>query len=115
MLPRLCGKSDTYFQDDETSFPQLQDRITKTIELLRSVSEQDMAGKELEPVFMATKKMGTYKFTTGVSYIVEYSMPNFHFHLTTAYCILRHLGVPVSAFDYLGRDTFVRVEDSTQV
>lgn len=39
----------------------------------------------------------------------ETAIPNFHFHLTSAYCILRHIGVDVGAFDYLGRDTFVKL------
>ena len=60
-----------------------------------------------EPVIMETK-MGNFRFESGQTYLSEYAIPNFHFHLTTAYCILRHLGVPIGAFDYLG-DIFHKV------
>jgi uncharacterized protein len=53
-------------------------------------------------VLMKTGKQGDFKFESGQVYLSEYAIPNFHFHLTTAYCILRHLGVPLGAFDYLG-------------
>ena len=106
---RVAGMKDTYFADDETTFEQLQGRIATTIELLRSVDEKFMDGKENEPIFMETKSMGTYKFESGQTYISEYALANFHFHLTSAYCILRHLGVPIGALDYLGKETFVKV------
>ncbi len=47
-------------------------------------------------------KLGNFRFESGWIYLSEYAIPNFHFHLTSAYCILRHLGVPIGAFDYLG-------------
>lgn len=58
---------------------------------------------------METKSMGTFRFETGQTYVSEYAMPNFHFHLTTAYCILRHRGVPVGALDYM-KDVFHKLE-----
>lgn len=51
---------------------------------------------------MEIAKVGNFRFESGQTYLSEYAIPNFHFHLTTAYCILRHLGVPLGAFDYLG-------------
>lgn len=68
-----------------------------------------MHGKETEPVIMETK-MGNFRFESGQEYWSLYVMPNFHFHLTTAYCLLRQQGVPIGAFDYLGREIFVKVE-----
>lgn len=69
------------------------------------------AGREDDEILMETKSMGTFRFT-GYSYVVQYACPNFHFHLGSAYCILRHLGVPLTAFDYLDtqRDLFAKVE-----
>lgn len=55
-------------------------------------------------------RMGKFKFT-GQSYVSDFALPNFHFHMTTAYCILRHLGVNLSAFDYLGSGVFHKMEE----
>jgi len=53
---------------------------------------------------------GTYKFT-GYTYVSEFAIPNFHFHLSTAYCILRQQGVPIDAVDYL-KDVCVKVDEA---
>ncbi|TKA83345.1 hypothetical protein B0A55_00628 [Friedmanniomyces simplex] len=108
LLPRLGKLPDTYFPDDETTFAALQHRIATTIDLLQTLPEHAFDGKEAEQVLIETKQMGSFKFT-GLGYVRDYTVPYFHFHLTSAYCILRHLGVDVGAFDYLGRDTFVKV------
>jgi uncharacterized protein len=101
------GIQDIYLEDNEETFEQLQARIARTIDILKTVDETGMNGKEEKEVMMETK-MGNFKFT-GQSYVSEYAIPNFHFHLTTAYCILRHLGVPIGAFDYL-KGVFHKVE-----
>lgn len=54
-------------------------------------------------------KMGNFRFT-GQRYVSEYVIPNFHFHLTSAYCIMRTQGVPLGAFDYL-KDVFEKVQE----
>ncbi len=95
--------------DDETTFDQLRERIMLTIQLLEAVDEQKFNDAATKPVLMETS-MGNFKFESGESYASDYAMPNFYFHLTSAYCILRHLGVPIGAFDYLGKDTFVKAE-----
>jgi len=94
-------------EDNETTFDQLQARITRTIEILQSVDPSSLDGKEDEEVIMETG-MGNFRFT-GQSYVSEFAIPNFHFHLSTAYCILRHLGVDIGAFDYM-KDIFHKVE-----
>jgi hypothetical protein len=99
---------DVYFEDNETTFEQLQARITKTIDVLRTVDEGKMAGNESEPVVMKSK-IGTFNFQSGQDYVSDYALPNFHFHLGTAYCILRNLGVEIGELDYLGKETFVKV------
>lgn len=63
-------------------------------------------GKEDEEVVMETKA-GNFRFT-GQRYISEYALPYFHFHLTSAYCIMRTQGVPLGALDYL-KDVFEKV------
>lgn len=66
-----------------------------------------MAGLEAKELIMDAGKMGSFRFETGQAYVSNYAMANFHFHLTTAYCILRHKGVPIGALDYM-KDVFYR-------
>ncbi|KAJ4386141.1 hypothetical protein N0V93_009034 [Gnomoniopsis smithogilvyi] len=96
---RVGGAEDVFFEDEEKTFDELTERITKTIEVLKKVDPKGFEGKEDEEVLMESK-MGTFRFT-GQRYVSEFAIPNFHFHLSTAYCILRHQGVPLSAFDYM--------------
>ncbi|KAK0717417.1 hypothetical protein B0T26DRAFT_709867 [Lasiosphaeria miniovina] len=103
---RVGGLADVTLEDNETTFAELQARIARTIEILESADPHSMDGMEDKEVIMETK-MGNFRFT-GQRYVSEYAIPNFHFHLTSAYCILRHLGVPVGAFDYL-KDVFEKV------
>ncbi|KAF5007288.1 hypothetical protein FDECE_6377 [Fusarium decemcellulare] len=105
-VSRLGAPNIPTFEDNETTFDQLQARITRTIELLEGVDPSIIDGKENEQIVMETK-MGNFGFT-GQRYISEYIIPNFHFHLSSAYCILRTQGVPLEAFDYL-KDVFHKV------
>lgn len=98
---RAFGIENIVLEDNEATFPELRARIAKTIEILQSVDATKIDAKAAsEPIIMESK-MGDFKFESGQAYLSEYVIPNFHFHLTTAYCILRHLGVPLGAFDYL--------------
>jgi hypothetical protein len=73
---------------------------------LEGVDPDIINGKENEEIIMETA-MGNFRFT-GQRYVIEYAIPNFHFHLTSAYCIMRAQGVPLGAFDYL-KDVFEKV------
>ncbi|OBS17746.1 hypothetical protein FPOA_09478 [Fusarium poae] len=103
---RFGAPNVTIFEDNEETFEQLQDRIAKTVEILENVDPDLINGKENVEILMESK-MGTFRFT-GERYINEYVIPNFHFHLTSAYCIMRTQGVPLGAFDYL-KDVFEKV------
>lgn len=103
----MGGKPVARVEDDETTFEQLHERINKTIKLLEEADPEGFEAKEDKEIIMDTK-MGKFRFT-GQRYVSDYAIPNFHFHMTTAYCILRHLGAPVGALDYL-KDTFEKVE-----
>ncbi|QPC74417.1 hypothetical protein HYE68_005169 [Fusarium pseudograminearum] len=94
------------FEDNEETFEHLQERIAKTIEVLENVDPDVINGKEDVEIIMESK-VGNFRFT-GQRYISEYAIPNFHFHLTSAYCIMRTQGVPLGAFDYL-KDVFEKV------
>ncbi|KAM0330717.1 hypothetical protein ACHAQA_003669 [Verticillium albo-atrum] len=97
---RVAGQPDVFYPDQETTFPELIALVDRTLGIVRAIPEDSMNGKEDTEIVMETKTMGSYKFT-GYSYVLLYALPNFQFHMSTAYCILRHLGVPLTAFDYL--------------
>jgi hypothetical protein len=106
---RVLSLPDITLDDTESTFEELQARINHTIDILRSVdlSSLDVNKVAKDPVIIETK-IGNFRFESGQIYLSEYVIPNFHFHMTSAYCILRHLGVPLGAFDYLS-DIFHKV------
>jgi len=96
---RLAGIAPPSFPDDETTLEQLRERIAKTQEFLRSVPAQSMDGQEDREIVI---RPGGRELTfVARDYIRGFVLPNFYFHLTTAYGILRHLGVPLGKMDYL--------------
>ncbi|KAK6331838.1 hypothetical protein TWF718_002379 [Orbilia javanica] len=89
--------------DNEETLEDLYKRIDTTLALLDDVEASHKAafeGKETAEVVMPTRA-GERKFT-GQSYVQTFAIPNFYFHVTTAYAILRNHGVPVGKLDYLG-------------
>ncbi|EEA19465.1 conserved hypothetical protein [Talaromyces marneffei ATCC 18224] len=84
-------------EDVETALEELQERIKRTIEILQTAKPEAMDAM-----------MGNFQFATGQIYVSQYAIPSFNFHLATAYCIMRHLGVPLGAVDYL-KDVFHKV------
>ena len=99
---RISGTEGVPMSDDETTFEQLQARIQKTIDYLNTVSEDSINGKEDQEILLKTG-VGEYRFT-ALSYLLAFSLPNFYFHVTTAYDLLRHKGVPIGKWDYLGAE-----------
>ena len=97
---RIAGTDPVSMPDDETTFEQLQARIQKTIEVLKAVPEDSINGQE-EREIVVKAQGGEYKFTAR-SYLVNFALPNFYFHVTTAYGLLRLKGVPVGKLDYVG-------------
>ena len=93
---RVTGAENVAMEDNETTFEQLQTRIERTIEFLDKSKREDFEGKEdVEVLFR------DWKFT-GLNYLTQFAIPNFYFHYTTAYNILRMKGVSVGKLDYLG-------------
>lgn len=86
--------------DTEETFADLQARIARTIAFLESVPRDRIDGREDAPVVLKTPR-GEFPFT-GCSHVLGFSLPNFYFHLTTAYGLLRQAGVPLGKLDYLG-------------
>jgi hypothetical protein len=97
---RLAGIDNPGFPDTETTFAQLQERIARTVAFLQGVTPAQIDGSEDKPIAF---KAGPYMLNfTGVSYLTTFVLPNFYFHVTTAYDILRNKGVEVGKMDYLG-------------
>ena len=97
---RLAGIDVPSYEDNETTFAELQARITKTKEFLQSVSASQIEGSEDRQI---TVKFGSRELSfLGQGYLFDFVIPNFHFHLTTTYTILRHNGVEIGKKDYTG-------------
>lgn len=98
---RIGGVENLPMADEEASFADLHARIAKTVEFLKRVDPASMANKEDVEVVIKTRN-GATTFN-GRSYLLNFALPNFFFHVTTAYAILRHKGVPVGKMDFIGR------------
>lgn len=97
---RLAGIEVPRYEDNETTFAELQARIAKTKAFLQSVSAEQIDGSEDRKI---TLKFGSRELNLlGQAYLLDFVLPNFHFHLTTAYAILRHNGVEIGKKDYTG-------------
>jgi uncharacterized protein len=100
-VARIAGVTAPSFPDTETTYAELQARVAKTVEYLQTVDRSLIDGAEEREVTM--KVRGNELKFTAQRYLLQFSLPNFFFHLTTAYDVLRHSGVPVGKLDYLGR------------
>lgn len=95
--------------EDETTFAQLRERVARTIAFLERLPKDCLDGQEdvkvLFPIPQGvfTPNPGKAFVFTGTTYITQYAVPNFFFHQATAYGILRHLGVKLGKFDFLGK------------
>ena len=98
---RLSGKDLPKFANDETTFAQLKDRIAKTIEFLKGVKAGEVDGTEEKDISITFPNGNTRQFK-GVGLLLGNSLPNFYFHTTTAYDIIRQCGVEVGKRDFMG-------------
>lgn len=97
---RLAGIDIPRFDDTEKTIGELRDRIRKTLDFIASVTPEQCAGAESREIKLVFP-WATYEFT-GQRYVTYWALPNYFFHVTTAYDILRHKGVPVGKSDFLG-------------
>jgi uncharacterized protein len=98
---RLAGNDPPRYEDNETTIAELKARITKTIAFLKTVDAASIdAAVDREITFpLGPTRKGHMK---GIDYLNHFALPNFHFHVTTAYDILRHSGVEIGKRDFLG-------------
>ncbi len=100
-MARLSGGTAPSMPDTEATIADLRTRIANTIDYVKSVPASAIDGSEEREVVLKFPN-GEMKFT-GLAYLTGFVIPNFLFHVTTAYAILRHNGVPLGKMDFLGR------------
>ena len=99
-VARLAGIDIPSYPDTETTFAELQERLAKTIAFLTSVPAEKIDGSEDRTI---TLKVGGKDLNfPGSAYLLNFALPNFFFHVTATYLILRHNGVQLGKTDYLG-------------
>lgn len=98
---RLTGTEAPKFEDDETTFAQLEARVQRAVDYLRSVPADAFAGAETRAVTVPMRARDDLHFV-GTDYLFGFVLPNVYFHTTTAYALLRHAGVPLGKADYVG-------------
>jgi hypothetical protein len=98
---RLAGKELLKFNNEETTIAQLKDRIVKTIDYLKSFKQSEIDGTEGKDITISFPSGQTRQFT-GESLLLGNSLPNFYFHATTAYDIIRKCGVELAKRDFMG-------------
>jgi hypothetical protein len=99
-LARLSGVAAPVNDDSETTLAELQTRIADTLAYLASVPREAVDGQEAKDITLNFPG-GEMKFL-GQPYVTGFALPNFYFHLTTAYALLRGAGVPLGKRDYMG-------------
>jgi len=97
---RFAEMEPPSFPDTEATFPELQERIRKTIDYLRSVPRERFDGAEDRTITLKFPQ-GEMSFV-GRDFVTNFALSNFFFHVTTAYDILRHKGIEIGKRDYLG-------------
>jgi hypothetical protein len=100
-MARLSGGTAPSMADTEATIADLRTRIAKTVDYIKSVPASAVDGSEERDVVLKTPN-GDLPFK-GLQYLTAFALPNFRFHVTTAYAILRHNGVPLGKLDFLGR------------
>ncbi len=98
-VSRLSGKEAPLHEDKEKTLPELKTRIDQVIGYLNGFAAKDFEGAEQRRI---SQPRWEGKYLWGSEYVHHHAIPNFYFHVTTAYSILRHSGVDVGKKDYLG-------------
>ncbi|MEI9906423.1 MAG: DUF1993 domain-containing protein [Asticcacaulis sp.] len=97
---RLGNVENVPYADEEKTFAELHERLQKTIDFVSSVPQANFDGAESRDIIMKFPSR-TLEFK-GLDYLTGFAIPNLFFHMTTAYAILRHSGVPIGKADFLG-------------
>ena len=98
---RLAGQEVPVYEDNEKTFGELQARVAKTLQYISSITPEEINGSEDREIITRPGTPKEKKFN-GESYLLTYGLPQFFFHITTAYAILRNNGIEIGKRDYMG-------------
>jgi hypothetical protein len=98
-MARLAGHQADVLEDKEATVAELRARIAKVIAIVEAYKESDLAGSEKREITIKVPN-AEFKFS-GLDYLETWALPNFYFHVTMAYAILRHNGVELGKRDFL--------------
>lgn len=99
---RLAGQEAPRFEDNEQTIEELKARIAKTLDYVKSLSVESFTGAEDRDIKLSFPNGMSLDFK-GLPFLRDWALPNFYFHVVTAYDILRHNGVDVGKRDYLNQ------------
>jgi hypothetical protein len=97
---RLSGVEPPAIEDKEQTFAELAARVDVAIAYLRTLPATKIDGSEAREIARTIR--GVSRTFAGIDYLIQYSLPNFYFHLATTYAILRHSGVEIGKGDFVG-------------
>jgi uncharacterized protein len=98
---RLAGQEIPKFEDNEASLVELRERVRRTLDYLDSVPASAIDGSEAREIVLPMRNRDPIRFT-GEAYLRHWALPNFFFHVSMAYALLRHAGVELGKADFLG-------------
>jgi hypothetical protein len=99
-LARLSGVEPPKWADDETTLADVKARVRKALDYAKGFAPAQLEGSETRKITLPTPR-GPLEFS-GEQYLVRFALPNFYFHVTMAYALLRQGGVDIGKMDYLG-------------
>ena len=100
VVARLAGIDIPVFEDNEKTLPDLKARVAKTIAFIQSITPAQVDGTEDKAI--VTKRGDKETHYKGMQFLLGHATPNFYFHISMAYAILRHNGVEIGKRDFLG-------------
>lgn len=100
-VARVSGTENPKFEDHEQTVADLQSRITKTADFVKTFTPSDIDGREDQPV---TLKLQTEMTFPAQTYLINFALPNLYFHTSMAYGIARKNGVPLGKANFMGRE-----------
>ena len=100
-VARLAGVDIPKFEDNEATLDDLRERVRKTLAFIRSVPKEKFEGADERAIELPMRGREPLRFK-GEDYLRHFALPNFYFHATTTYALLRHYGVDLGKSDFLG-------------
>jgi hypothetical protein len=100
-VARLAGIEVPKWEDTEATLAELRARVLKTIDYVQTFTAEQIDGSEAREILLPTRQGDPLRFS-GEAFLKHFVLPNFYFHATTTYALLRHAGVELGKRDYLG-------------